>query len=199
MCIRDRSYTYSLTGDGVDVVIQDSGLQVDHPEFTDGSGTTRVQQIDWGTVSGLFTQNANHYRDYHGHGTHCAGIIAAVRNNKMAKTKPIYFDLNQDAIRPDAAIELTKVVDLMNKYPSMKIEIKSHTDSRAPDNYNLDLTNKRAESSINYIISKGIDSKRISGRGYGETELLNKCSNGVKCTDAEHEQNRRMEFIVIEE
>ena len=117
----------------------------------------------------------------------------------MAKTKPIYFDLNQDAIRPDAAIELTKVVDLMNKYPSMKIEIKSHTDSRAPDNYNLDLTNKRAESSINYIISKGIDSKRISGRGYGETELLNKCSNGVKCTDAEHEQNRRMEFIVIEE
>jgi outer membrane protein OmpA-like peptidoglycan-associated protein/translation initiation factor IF-1 len=125
--------------------------------------------------------------------------FVTVRNNKMAKTKPIYFDLNQDAIRPDAAIELTKVVDLMNKYPSMKIEIKSHTDSRAPDNYNLDLTNKRAESSINYIISKGIDSKRISGRGYGETELLNKCSNGVKCTDAEHEQNRRMEFIVIEE
>jgi subtilisin family serine protease len=83
------NYNYTLDGTGVDVVIQDSGLQVDHPEFTDGSGTTRVQQIDWGTVSGLFTQNANHYRDYDGHGTHVAGIVAG-KTYGWAKNARIY-------------------------------------------------------------------------------------------------------------
>jgi subtilisin family serine protease len=73
----NRSYTYSLTGDGVDVVIQDSGLQIDHPEFQDEFGVSRVQQLDWGAYSGgAFTQNANHYRDYDGHGTHVASTVA---------------------------------------------------------------------------------------------------------------------------
>lgn len=122
----------------------------------------------------------------------------AVNNQKMIKTKPIYFDLDKDDIRPDAAIELTKVIDILNKYPAIKLEIKSHTDSRAPDNYNFELSNRRAKSVISYIISKGIDPNRISGKGYGETQLINKCSNGVKCTEAEHELNRRTDFIVIE-
>jgi len=84
------NYTYTLDGTGVDVVIQDSGLQVDHPEFQDSLGTTRVQQINWATVSGLtFTQDANHYRDYDGHGTHCAGI-AAGKTYGWAKNSRIY-------------------------------------------------------------------------------------------------------------
>jgi subtilisin family serine protease len=84
------NYTYTLDGTGVDVVIQDSGLQIDHPEFQDGSGTTRVQQLDWGAYSGgAFTQNANHYRDYDGHGTHCAGI-ACGKTYGWAKNARVY-------------------------------------------------------------------------------------------------------------
>jgi subtilisin family serine protease len=84
------NYTYTLDGTGVDVVIQDSGLQIDHPEFTDASGNTRVQQIDWGSYSGgAFTQNANHYRDLDGHGTHCAGI-ACGKTYGWAKNARVY-------------------------------------------------------------------------------------------------------------
>ena len=84
------SYNYTLDGTGVDVVIQDSGLQVDHPEFQDGSGNSRVQQIDWAAASGLaFTQNVNHYRDYNGHGTHVAGISAG-KTYGWAKNARIY-------------------------------------------------------------------------------------------------------------
>jgi subtilisin family serine protease len=83
------NYEYTLDGTGVDVVIQDSGLQVDHPEFTDASGNTRVYQIDWGATSGLFTQNANHYRDFDGHGTHVAGT-AAGKTYGWAKNARIY-------------------------------------------------------------------------------------------------------------
>lgn len=122
-----------------------------------------------------------------------------VREQKMIKTNPIYFDLNQSVIRPDAAIELEKVISILYKYPTIKIEIKSHTDSRAPDDYNMNLSNKRALATMNYIISRGIDPSRVFGKGYGETQLVNKCSNGVKCTQAEHEMNRRTEFIIIEE
>lgn len=121
------------------------------------------------------------------------------RNIKMIRTKPIYFDLNESKIRKDAAIELDKVVAIMKKYPNIKIELNSHTDSRAPDDYNMRLSQDRAASSKAYIISQGIDPSRISGRGYGETRLKNKCSNGVKCTEAEHQENRRTEFIVVNE
>lgn len=121
------------------------------------------------------------------------------RNITMIKTKPIYFDLNESQVREDAARELDKVVAIMKKYPGIRIELNSHTDSRAPDAYNMRLSQERAESSIAYIISQGIDPSRIFGRGYGETRLKNKCSNGVKCSEAEHQKNRRTEFIVINE
>jgi subtilisin family serine protease len=84
------NYEYTLDGTGVDVVTQDSGLQVDHPEFQNSVGTTRVQQIDWGAYSGgAFTQNVNHYRDFDGHGTHCAGI-ACGKTYGWAKEARVY-------------------------------------------------------------------------------------------------------------
>ncbi len=125
--------------------------------------------------------------------------FVTVKEQKMIKTNPIYFGLDSDKVLLDAAIELDKVVAILKKYPTIKIEIKSHTDSRAPDNYNLKLSNKRAIATINYIVSKGIDPSRVSGKGYGETQLINKCKNGVRCTETEHRMNRRTEFIVIEE
>ena len=121
-----------------------------------------------------------------------------VKNQKMIKTNPLQFDLDKSDIREDTAEELTKVVDILNKYPNLKLEVKSHTDSRAPDEYNMKISNSRAQSIINFIISKGIASERVSGKGYGETQLLNHCSNGVKCSENEHLINRRTEFIVTE-
>lgn len=110
----------------------------------------------------------------------------------------IFFDLDKSNIRNDAAIELNKVVLLMNEYPDMVIKIESHTDSRARDNYNLVLSDKRAKSSRDYIISQGIAAERIqSAIGYGETKLINNCKNGVPCTEEQHQLNRRSEFIII--
>lgn len=110
---------------------------------------------------------------------------------------PIYFDFDRFNIRPDAAAELAKIVEYMNEYPTAVISARSHTDSRGNDDYNMSLSDKRAKSTVAWIISKGISRDRISGQGYGESQLTNKCSNGVPCTEEEHQLNRRSEFIVI--
>lgn len=115
---------------------------------------------------------------------------------KLLDLKPIYFDFNKSNIRPDAEIELAKIIDYMKKFPTVKIDVRSHTDSRGRDSYNFKLSNKRNVSTIKYITDNGIQKDRITGKGYGETQLINKCKNGVKCSDEEHEKNRRSEFIV---
>ena len=114
------------------------------------------------------------------------------------KIKPIYFDYDKSFIRPDAAAELNRVVDIMKEYPKMIIKIESHTDSRGKDAYNMALSDRRAKSTRDYIISQGIESERIaSAIGYGESQLVNRCSNGVKCTEVEHQKNRRSRFIIV--
>jgi len=92
---------------------------------------------------------------------------------------------------------LNKVVEIMKKYPQIKIEGGSHTDSRASYRYNEILSANRAKATINYLISKGIDKNRLQSKGYGETRLVNRCSDGVRCTEAEHQLNRRTEFIIV--
>lgn len=117
---------------------------------------------------------------------------------KVLELKPIYFDYDKDNIRPDAAVELAKVVEVLKDYPRMKIDVRSHTDSRGSDEYNLKLSQRRAKSTAEWIANQGIDLSRITYKGYGETQLINKCINGAKCSDTEHEDNRRSEFIVLE-
>ena len=117
---------------------------------------------------------------------------------KVLDLNPIYFDFDKSFIRSDARIELEKVIAYMNEYPSVKIDVRSHTDSRAPDSYNMALSERRNKSTRKYLVDRGIDSNRLSGRGYGETQHVNECSNGVKCTEEQHELNRRSEFIVVE-
>ncbi|HNL07803.1 MAG TPA: OmpA family protein, partial [Chitinophagales bacterium] len=99
-------------------------------------------------------------------------------------------------IRPDAKVELDKVVKFMKEYPETIIELGSHTDARGKNEYNLELSQRRAESAVNYIVSQGIDQHRLTAKGYGETQPVNKCIDGVTCTDAEHQQNRRTEFLI---
>jgi len=116
---------------------------------------------------------------------------------KVFEIKEIKFDYNKADIRPDAAVELTKIVEVMREYPKMKIDIRSHTDSRGADSYNLKLSDRRAKSTLEWIVKQGIDRKRLKAKGYGETRLVNGCSNGVPCTEEEHQENRRSEFIVV--
>lgn len=117
----------------------------------------------------------------------------------LLNLNPIYFDYDKSFIRPDAEIELAKVIKYMKEYPSVKIDVRSHTDSRGRDAYNLGLSERRNKSTREYIINQGkISASRISGKGYGETRLTNRCSNGVKCSKEEHQANRRSEFIVVE-
>lgn len=123
-----------------------------------------------------------------------------VRENGVLKIKidNIYFDLNKADIRPDAAQELNKIVEVMKEYPKMVIKIEAHTDSRGSDRYNETLSDKRAKATGGYIISQGIQANRLeSAIGYGEKVLLNQCGNGVKCTNEEHDVNRRSEFIIV--
>ena len=116
----------------------------------------------------------------------------------LADLNTIYFDLDKYNIRTDASVELDKVVALMNKYPEMVIRLESHTDSRANDDYNMVLSNNRAKSTYDYIISKGIEPSRIAKfEGFGETQLVNNCTNNVKCSEKDHQLNRRTEFIII--
>ena len=109
---------------------------------------------------------------------------------------PIFFELDKHNITAQGAAELDKLVEVMNKYPKMIIKATSHTDSRGKDAYNMALSDRRAKSTAEYVVSKGIDASRISGEGKGESELLNKCSNGVKCSEEDHQANRRSEFII---
>ncbi|MGM0626406.1 MAG: OmpA family protein [Bacteroidota bacterium] len=109
----------------------------------------------------------------------------------------IYYDYDKWNIRPDAAIELDKIVTLLKDNPQIIIELGSHTDSRGTKKYNENLSQRRAESAVEYIISNGISQDRITAKGYGEYQLVNNCSDGVQCSEDEHQMNRRTEFKVI--
>jgi len=112
--------------------------------------------------------------------------------------KNIYYDYAKWDILPDAAKELDLLVAFMNENPELKVQLSSHTDSRSDNLSNLWLSQKRADAAVNYVISHGIDAGRITGVGYGETQLLNHCKDGVNCTAQEHRQNRRTEIYIPE-
>ena len=110
--------------------------------------------------------------------------------------KNIYYDLDKWDILPESAKELDLLVSLMKENPEMKVKLGSHTDSRGTKTYNQRLSQLRAESAVNYVVMKGIVRERITATGYGESELLNKCADGVTCTPQEHRENRRTEIFI---
>ncbi|MBD2700529.1 OmpA family protein [Spirosoma sp. BT702] len=123
--------------------------------------------------------------------------LTMFKKGDVIKIDNIYYDLNKAAIRPDAAVELDKVVELLNKYPAMSIEMRSHTDSRSSAKYNKTLSSNRARAAVTYLKSKGIASPRMVARGYGESLPLNKCKDGVNCTEEEYQLNRRTEIKIL--
>ena len=109
----------------------------------------------------------------------------------------IYFDLDQWNIKPDATRALAVLIELLNKYPEMYIEIDAHTDARASATYNLILSDKRANATLEYLVKNGIESKRLKSKGFGESKPLIECGKTKKCTEEEHALNRRCEFIIL--
>lgn len=122
--------------------------------------------------------------------------IVKDKERLIIKTDPIYFDYDLWYIRKESKVILGRVVELMKKYPDMKIEIGSHTDSRGNEKYNADLSQKRANSTREFIIQSGIDSKRVVAKGYGESVPIIKCKTDESCSEEEHELNRRSEFVI---
>ena len=110
--------------------------------------------------------------------------------------KMIYFDLDKSNIGPQAALDLEKILQVLNNNPTMKLDIRSYTDSRQTHQYNQALSDRRAKSTVNWLIKNGVTANRLTDKGYGETALLNGCSDGVDCTEAEHQMNRRSEFVI---
>lgn len=124
-------------------------------------------------------------------------FLDPVEEKEVVVLRNIYFDFDKADIRPDAALELDKIAAFLNSDPSVRIELSAHADSRGSHDYNMKLTQRRADSSVAYLVSKGIAADRLVAKGYGFTKLANHCAKGVECTEEEHQWNRRVEFFVI--
>ena len=136
------------------------------------------------------------------HGNEMGTFLANVEMDKLVlektfKIENIYYDYDKSFIRPDAAIELNKVVALLEDNPSISVELGSHTDSRGRDAYNMSLSQRRAAAAVEYLVQTGgITASRLTSRGYGESQLANQCSNGVQCSEKNHQYNRRTELKI---
>lgn len=108
----------------------------------------------------------------------------------------LYYDFNSAQLRPESFPELSKLLKMLHENPDFLVEIASHTDSRGSDDYNLQLSQQRADGVVDWLVSKGIARERLTARGYGETKLVNGCKNGVPCSESEHQLNRRTEFRI---
>ena len=108
--------------------------------------------------------------------------------------EPIFFEFDKSNITEQGATELNKLIEVMNEYPEMVIFAKSHTDNRGGDKYNMNLSERRAKTTVQYVVSKGISKERITGQGFGESEPKVDCK---KCTEEEHSKNRRSEFMIV--
>ncbi|SHF19523.1 WD40-like Beta Propeller Repeat [Mariniphaga anaerophila] len=158
---------------------------------TDYTATTDVTEYMNGSVS--FSTKNMHF------GSLKAVIyLEKVEVGQKFVLENIYYDFDKSDILPESEVELNKLVKVLEDNPKWKIELGSHTDSRGSSTYNEKLSQRRSESAVGYIISQGISESRIIARGYGETQLVNECADGVQCTEEQHRQNRRTEFTILE-
>jgi peptidoglycan-associated lipoprotein len=125
-------------------------------------------------------------------------VYDTLRINEPIRLNNIYYDFDDDKILPVSEPDLQFLVDLMKKYPEMKVELSSHTDAQGNDQYNEKLSQRRANSAAKWMTERGILAARIVPVGYGEKVILNRCANGVECPDDEHRFNRRTEFKILE-
>lgn len=124
------------------------------------------------------------------------GATAPLALGTVIQLPNIYYNFDDASLRPDALQDLNVVAELLNRYPDVEIELGSHTDARGSNGYNQRLSQKRTDNALNYLINRGIAANRLTGRGYGEADIKNRCVNGVNCDENEHQKNRRTEIIV---
>lgn len=120
-----------------------------------------------------------------------------LEKGKTFRLKPIYYNFDKYNIRSDASLVLDELVQTLHENPTLIIELASHTDCRGTDEYNMELSQNRAQSVVNYLVSKGIARERLVAKGYGESKLINRCADDVNCSEEEHQENRRTEFTVL--
>ena len=124
-------------------------------------------------------------------------ILDKIIINKPIVLENIYYDFDKWNIRPDAAVELDKLVKILKDNPRIVVELGSHTDCRGTNQYNQVLSQRRAQSAVDYIIGRGIDASRITAKGYGESMPINNCTDGINCSDEQYQMNRRTEFKIL--
>jgi outer membrane protein OmpA-like peptidoglycan-associated protein len=159
-------------------------VRVEKDEYTTTETPKTIKKIDGKTSLPIILQK-----------TICKVTIGD-NIGKCFEINMIYFDFDKSNIREEAAVDLEKILQVLNDHATMKLDIRSHTDSRQKADYNQALSERRANSTIEWLVKKGISPDRLTGKGYGETQLVNECSDGVDCTVAQHRANRRSEFII---
>jgi outer membrane protein OmpA-like peptidoglycan-associated protein len=191
----------------VKITITDIGVQKVEEYLTDDQGEFRIKlekEKDYEILfakKGIFAKRAEYSTKGRQPGWVNADEFVSlafekVEVNKTIEIPNIYYDLGKWNIRDDAAVELDKVVEFLTDNGDIKIELGSHTDARGSNKSNQWLSQKRAESAVSYIVKNGIDKGRITAKGYGESKLKNRCKDGVKCSETEHQENRRTEIRV---
>ncbi len=210
--IKDQETGYPLSGAKVTILndqkeIIAETISADDGSFTldgdckDGSYTVTVVKEDYNDGNEIFTiVNAS---DSSGIEVELEKTIrrAPVGSDlvKFLNLEPVYFDLDKSAIRPDAEVTLNKVIEYMGVFKDIKVEVQSHTDAKAGKRYNDRLSKRRAKETVKYLVDRGIEANRITGKGFGETQLTNDCTTRESCSDEKHQENRRSEFIVMEQ
>jgi outer membrane protein OmpA-like peptidoglycan-associated protein/tetratricopeptide (TPR) repeat protein len=216
--------TCKLTGWTLEKILTKSGETQESPvsqvlvRVTNNRDTTTM--VSYSDTFGNFTFNARDGIDYTIKGSkkgyltttsrvagNCQSVVNLVKTgltlhrdvlNQPIILDKIYYDVNSYKIRPDAALELDKLAQVILDNPGIKIELSSHTDSRAADAYNKLLSQMRADAAVHYILGKGVDAASITAQGFGETRLMNKCADGVSCPESLHQLNRRTEFTILQ-
>lgn len=192
---------------GVSVILKNTALGVQKSTNSDAKGEYIFQALQNAEYT-IFGKKANYLsqtetvstKDYDRNKTLFIKLeicMDAADCGKAIVLKNILYDLDKYFIRDDAKPELNRLVQFMQDNPDVKVELSSHTDSRASDSYNKTLSQNRANAAVDYIVSQGIDRNRLVGKGYGESRLLNKCADNVPCTETEHQINRRTEVKVL--
>jgi outer membrane protein OmpA-like peptidoglycan-associated protein len=186
------------------VLMRDQCLTKDRTIVTDAEGLFKIPV----SPECIYNFNAKHEdyidarKEVSTKGIEPPGEISVLLELGKVPSEPIllsniYYDMDKYFIRRDAAPDLEKLAVIMNRYTDMEIELSSHTDSRATDEYNLTLSQNRAESALEYLVDRGIQRDRMVARGYGEKQLRNNCADGVNCSERDHQRNRRTEFRIL--
>lgn len=174
-----------------DTIMADANGLVSY--YLDPNKTYKVDMYQGGRIVGSTEVNT------HGWGqiTNQSLSVAPLLPGSVIELPNIYYNFNDATLRPDARKDLDLVVSLLRQHPNISVELASHTDSRGNERYNQELSQRRANGVVDYLVSQGIDRSRLKPTGYGESELRNRCTDGVSCTEQEHARNRRTEVRIL--